>query len=38
MKTPKHVEIWPQLPRSSVGKVLRKDIREHLWKDQVRRV
>jgi acyl-CoA synthetase (AMP-forming)/AMP-acid ligase II len=38
MKTPKHVEIWPQLPRSSVGKVLRKDIREHLWKDQVRRI
>ena len=38
LKTPKRVEIWPQLPRSSVGKVLRKDVRERFWKGQTRRV
>lgn len=27
VKAPKHVEIWPDLPRSKVGKVLKKDIR-----------
>ena len=38
LKTPKRVEVWPALPRSSVGKVLRKDIRERFWKGQARRV
>ena len=27
VKAPKHVEIWPDLPRSKVGKVMKKDIR-----------
>ena len=27
VKAPKLVEIWPDLPRSKVGKVLKKDIR-----------
>jgi len=27
VKTPKQVEIWPDLPRSKIGKVLKKDIR-----------
>jgi acyl-CoA synthetase (AMP-forming)/AMP-acid ligase II len=29
-KSPKHVEFWPALPRSAVGKVLKKDIRSRL--------
>jgi acyl-CoA synthetase (AMP-forming)/AMP-acid ligase II len=32
VKTPKHVEIWPELPRSAAGKVLRKEIRRRLEK------
>ncbi len=31
LKCPKSIEIWPQLPRSPVGKVLKKDIRERFW-------
>jgi acyl-coenzyme A synthetase/AMP-(fatty) acid ligase len=27
VKAPKQVEIWPDLPRSKVGKVMKKDIR-----------
>ena len=38
MKAPKTVEVWPQLPRSAVGKVLKKDIREKFWVSQARRV
>ena len=38
MKTPKQVEIWTQLPRSAVGKVLKKDIREKFWAGRARRV
>ena len=38
MKTPKSVEFWPTLPRSAVGKVLKKDIRERFWQGQERRV
>ena len=38
MKTPKSVELWPQLPRSPVGKVLKKDIREKFWAGHARRV
>jgi acyl-CoA synthetase (AMP-forming)/AMP-acid ligase II len=32
IKAPKSVEIWETLPRSIVGKVLKKDIRKHYWK------
>lgn len=32
VKSPKQVEIWPDLPRSKVGKVLKKDIRASLLK------
>jgi fatty-acyl-CoA synthase len=32
VKAPKLVEIWPELPRSKVGKVLKKDIRADLLK------
>ena len=30
VKAPKQVEVWPDLPRSKVGKVLKKDIRAEL--------
>jgi len=30
VKAPKRVEIWPDLPRSKVGKVLKKDVRAQL--------
>jgi acyl-CoA synthetase (AMP-forming)/AMP-acid ligase II len=30
LKTPKQVEFWPTLPRSPVGKVLKKDVRAQL--------
>jgi acyl-CoA synthetase (AMP-forming)/AMP-acid ligase II len=30
VKTPKHVAFWPELPRSPVGKVLRKEIRSRI--------
>jgi fatty-acyl-CoA synthase len=33
VKAPKQVDIWPDLPRSKVGKVLKKDIRARLLAD-----
>lgn len=30
VKAPKQIEVWPDLPRSKVGKVLKKDIRTEL--------
>jgi acyl-CoA synthetase (AMP-forming)/AMP-acid ligase II len=38
MKTPKRIEFWAELPRSNVGKVLKRDIRERFWQGQERRV
>ncbi|KUE86329.1 hypothetical protein ASL20_24580 [Cupriavidus necator] len=38
LKTPKSVEFWPELPRSAVGKVLKRDIRARFWEGQRRRV
>jgi acyl-CoA synthetase (AMP-forming)/AMP-acid ligase II len=38
IKAPKTVEIWEALPRSIVGKVLKKDIRKHYWKDTNRSI
>ena len=32
VKAPKQVEIWPDLPRSKVGKVMKKDVRAELLK------
>ncbi len=37
-KAPKTVEIWPDLPRSAVGKVLKKTIRERYWAGRARRI
>ncbi|MGE0802465.1 MAG: o-succinylbenzoate--CoA ligase, partial [Lautropia sp.] len=38
VKTPKSFEIWETLPRSPVGKVLKREIREKFWQGQERRV
>ncbi len=38
MKTPKRIEFWPALPRSPVGKVLRREVRERFWAGRERRV
>ena len=34
-KVPKSFEIWPEIPRSPVGKVLKRAVRERYWKDDV---
>ncbi|MFO1398702.1 MAG: AMP-binding protein [Burkholderiales bacterium] len=38
VKAPKSVDFLAALPRSSVGKVLKKDLREAYWKDAERRI
>ncbi|SDJ15848.1 Acyl-CoA synthetase (AMP-forming)/AMP-acid ligase II [Paraburkholderia steynii] len=38
VKTPKSVEIIAQLPRSSVGKVLKKDLRASYWRNAQRAI
>jgi fatty-acyl-CoA synthase len=38
VKTPKSVEIWPDLPRSAAGKVLRRVVRSHFWAGQNRSI
>jgi len=38
VKTPKTVEIWPTLPRSPVGKVLKRVIRDPYWEGRSRAV
>lgn len=38
LKAPKAVLFWAELPRSPVGKVLKRDIRDKLWAGQSRRI
>ena len=38
VKTPKAVEIWPTLPRSPVGKVLKRAIRDRYWEGRSRAI
>lgn len=35
---PKSVEFWDDLPKSAVGKVLRRAVREHFWKGRDRSI
>jgi acyl-CoA synthetase (AMP-forming)/AMP-acid ligase II len=35
---PKAVEIWPELPRSPVGKLLRRKVRERFWEGRERKI
>ena len=37
-KAPKTVEIWDELPRSGVGKVLKRKIRERFWAGHERKI
>ncbi len=37
-KAPKSVEFWAELPRSAVGKLLKKDVRAKFWGNQWRAV
>ena len=37
-KTPRTFDIWDTLPRSSVGKVLKREIRDRFWTGQERRI
>jgi acyl-CoA synthetase (AMP-forming)/AMP-acid ligase II len=38
VKAPKRVEFWPSLPRTPVGKVRKKDVRDRFWEGQLRRI
>jgi acyl-CoA synthetase (AMP-forming)/AMP-acid ligase II len=38
VKTPKSFEFWEDLPRSAVGKVLKREIRGKFWEGQWRAV
>ena len=38
VKTPKSVEVWETLPRSPVGKVLKRTVRERYWQGRTRSV
>ena len=38
MKTPKSIEFWPELPRSAVGKVMKREVRARFWAGQARQV
>lgn len=38
VKSPKSVEIWPQLPRSPVGKLLRREARKKFWEGHSRNI
>ena len=37
-KAPKSFEIWPELPRSAAGKVLRRKVRERFWQGRTRKL
>jgi acyl-CoA synthetase (AMP-forming)/AMP-acid ligase II len=36
--TPKQIHIWPELPRSAAGKVLRRKVRDHFWQNAGRKI
>ncbi len=38
VRTPKSVEIWDSLPRSPVGKILKRDVRDKFWEGRSRAV
>ena len=38
VRAPKRAEFWKELPRSAVGKVLKKEIRAHFWKNADRKI
>jgi len=38
VKSPKSIHFWPELPRTPVGKVLRRKVREHFWQGRSRAI
>lgn len=38
VKTPKSVDVWPELPRSNVGKLLKRAVRDQFWTGRERAV
>lgn len=38
VKTPKSIEVWPELPRNRLGKVLRREVRDSFWQGKERQV
>jgi len=38
VKSPKRIEFWRELPRSSVGKVLKRAVRDRFWAGRERRI
>jgi len=38
IKTPKSLECWAEIPRSPVGKVLRRQVRDHFWREASKRI
>jgi acyl-CoA synthetase (AMP-forming)/AMP-acid ligase II len=30
-KCPKSIEVWEELPKTSVGKILRREVKKHFW-------
>jgi acyl-CoA synthetase (AMP-forming)/AMP-acid ligase II len=38
VKAPKSVDVWDNLPRSPVGKVLKKSVRESYWQSEARKI
>lgn len=38
VRTPKSVQFWPELPRSPVGKVLKREIRNRFWAESGRMI
>lgn len=38
VKSPKAIEVWEQLPRSTAGKVLKRDIRARFWDGSGRKI
>ncbi len=38
VNAPKAVEVWPELPRSPVGKILRRKVRDHFWQGRSRAI
>ena len=37
-KRPRSVEVWPELPKSPVGKILKKEIKEKYWAGRDKRI
>ncbi|SPF46672.1 AMP-dependent synthetase and ligase [Syntrophobacter sp. SbD1] len=37
-KCPKKIEFWDQIPKTPIGKLLRKDVKKEFWKDMHRNI